>query len=267
MERKVRNLKVGEEKKHLETLQSCFDSWGDWGEWRRRYEQPDFSITENVIVVEENSEWIGGGTAWFRDAFLRKDKRTKVYIAGDGYVHPDHRGRGVYSTIMQSLNELARNKGASLGFGFISIYETPFIALPKYGFIDVFHPETNVLVLNPEKFMFFLTAQMKEITLPNKFENLRLKLTISFNASKRKHEVTKVFKISNGHLHEMQGDIRNVRNIDLSIKTSISTLLKIFRYLHFRKKTLLLLLFANFLIGRFRFRCSIEFVKMSLGLR
>ncbi len=267
MERRVRSLRVGEEKKHFEMLNLCFDSWGDWEEWRRRYEQPDFNLNENVVVVEENNEWMGGGTAWFRDAFVQRDKKTKVYIAGDGYVHPNHRGKGVYSSIMQSLNELARKKGASLGFGFISNYETPFIALPKYGFVDVFYPATKILVLNPDRFMVFLTAQMKEISLPKKFEDLKLKLTISFNVLKKKQEVSKVFEIKNGRLHEVKGDIKNVRNVDLSMKTDIGMLLKIFRYLHFRKKTLFLIAFANFLIGRFRIRCSIRFVKMALGLR
>jgi len=267
MERRVRGLRVGEEKKHFEILNLCFHPWGDWEEWRRRYEQPDFNLTENIVVVEENNEWIGGGTAWFRDAFVQRGKKTKVYIAGDGYVHPNHRGKGVYSTIMQSLNELARKKGASLGFGFISSYETPFTALPKYGFVDVFYPATNILVLNPDRFMVFLTAQMNGILLPKKFEDLKLALTISFNVLRKKHEVTKLFEIKNGRLHEVKGDIKNVRNVDFSIKTDIGTLLKVFRHLHFRKKTLFLIAFASFLIGRFRIKCSVRFAKRALGLR
>lgn len=258
-------MRVGEEKKHFEILNLCFNPWGDWEKWRRRYEQPDFNLTENVLVVEENNDWVGGGTVWFRDAFVQNDKKTKVCIAGDGYVHPNQRGKGIYSTIMQSLNELARKKGASLGFGFISIYGAPFMALPKYGFVDVFYPATKILVLNPERFMVFLTTQMKEISFPKKFEDLKLKLTIFFKNLKKKHEVARVFEIQNGCLHELKGGIKNVRNVDLSIETDIGTLLKIFRYLYFKKKTLFMMVFANFLIGRFRIRCSTRFIRIVLG--
>ena len=267
MDRKVRNLRVGEEKKHFEMLNFCFQPWGDEGNWKRRYEQPNFNATENILIVEESNEWIGGGTAWFRDAFLRNNKKTKVYIAGDGYVHPNHRGKGVYSTFMQSLNELARRKKASLGFGFISIYGTPFKALPKYGFVDVFYPSTSILILNPNNFFNFLIAQLKEIPISSKFEELKLKLTISFSILKRKHEITRVFQVRKGSLCEVEGTIEDAKNIDLSIKTDVGTLLKIFRYFYRKKRTLFLIVFVNFLSGRFRMRFSTKLARMALGFR
>jgi len=69
MQRTVRNLKRGEEKKHFEMLNLCFKLWGSEEKWRRLYLQPGLDATKNVIVVEENKEWIGGATAWFREAF------------------------------------------------------------------------------------------------------------------------------------------------------------------------------------------------------
>ena len=267
MNRKVRNLRVGEEKKHFEMLNLCFQPWGDEENWKRRYEQPNFNITENIIVVEENNEWMGGGTAWFREAFLHNNKKTKIYIAGDGYVHPNHRGKGVYSTFMQSLNELARRKRASLGFGFIPIYGTPFKALPKYGFVDVFYPSTHILILNPGKFFNFLIAQLKEIPVSNKFEELKLKLTISFKILKRKHKITRVFHVRGGKLCEVEGATKDAKNIDLSIKADVGTLLKIFRYLYLKKRTLFLIVLVSFLSGRLRMRFSTKLVKLALVSR
>ena len=265
MNRKVRNLRVGEEKKHFAMLNLCFQPWGDEEKWKRHYEQPDFNATENVVIVEEGNEWIGGGTAWFRDVFLRNDKKTKVYVAGDGYVHPNHRGKGVYSSFMQSLNELARRKKASLGFGFISIYGTPFKALPKYGFIDVFYPSTHVLVLNPDKFFNFLLGQLREISFSNNFEGLKLKLTIPFIIQKRKREITKILQVKGGVLREVEGDIGDVNHIDLAIKADVSALLRILRYIYLNKRTLFLIVFANFLLGRVRMRFSARLAKIAMG--
>lgn len=267
MDRKVRNLRVGEEKKHLEMLNLCFQPWGDEEKWKRHYEQRHFNATENVVVVEEDNEWIGGGTAWFHDVFLRNDRKTRVYIAGDGYVHPNHRGKGVYSSFMQSLNELARKKRASLGFGFISIYGTPFKALPKYGFVDIFYPSTHILVLNPDKFFNFLIAQLEGISFSKNLEGLKLKLTIPFITPKGKHEIAKVFQVKRGILCEVERDIEDSNNIDVAIKADVSALLRILKHIHLSKRTLFLIVFANFLLGRFRMRFSIRLARMALGCR
>ena len=266
MDRKTRNLRPGEEKKHFDMLNFCFQPWGDEEKWKRHYEQPNFRATQNVVVVEENNEWIGGGTAWFRDAFVRNSKKTKVYAAGDGYVHPNHRGKGVYSTFMKSLNELARKRGASLGFGFISLYETPFIALPKYGFVDAFYPLTYVQILNPNKFLDFVFAQLKEVYLPQRFEKLTLKLTISFKVLKRNQEITRIFQVTKGNLCEVNNAVGNKAKTDLSIKADIGTMLKIFRLFYLKKKTLPLIALSNFACGRLRIRFSIRFVKMMLRI-
>ena len=267
MDRKVRNLRVGEEKKHFAMLNLCFQPWGDEEKWKRYYEQQNFNATENVVVVEEGREWMGGGTAWFRDVFLRNDRKTRVYIAGDGYVHPNHRGKGVYSSFMQGLNELARRKKASLGFGFISIYGTPFKALPKYGFVDIFYPSTHILVLNPYKFFNFLVAQLKEISFPNNFEGLRVKMTIPFITPKGKREVTRILEVKEGVLREVEGNLGGADNVDVAIKADVGVLLRILRHIYLKKRTLFLIVFANFLLGRFRMRFSARFAKMALGRR
>lgn len=260
----MRSLKQSEEKKHLELLNLCFDQWGDEEKWRKFYKQPDFDPYENVLVVEENGEWIGGVTAWFRDVFLKQSAKVKVYIAGDAFVHPNHRGKGVYSTFMRSANELARRKRACLGFGFISTFETPFIALPKYGFVDIFYPKTKILALHPEKFLNYLANQVKEISFPKKFEGIKLKLIVSFNVLGEKQKITKIYQVKNNRLSEVYDMDEGRKNIDLSIKTDISTLLKIFRHFYLKRKKLFLITFAAFLTGRLRLRFSAHFIKMVL---
>lgn len=228
------------------------------------YEQPDFDPYGNVLVVEENGEWIGGVTAWFRDVFLKQGTKVKVYIAGDGFVHPNHRGKGVYSTFMRSANEIARREGACLGFGFISTFETPFVALPKYGFVDIFYPKTRILALHPEKFLDYLVNQMKKISVPEKFEGIKLEFVVSFNVLGEKQKISKISQVRNGLLSELCEMDENRKRFDLSIKTDISTFLKISRHFYLKKKRLFFIAFVALLTGRLRLGFSTRFVKMML---
>lgn len=262
MKRRVRNLRLGEEKKHYDLLNLCFKPWGSERKWRRLYFQHGFDITKNVLVVEEAGEWIGGVTGWFRAAFLKESIKTKVCIAGDGYVHPNHLGKGVYSTYMRSFSDFARKEGASLGIGFISIYGVPHIALPKYGFVDVFHPRTKVLVLNPEKFLQYVIAKVEDVDFPARFEGIRIKLTISLNSIKGKFSGSRVFQLRNRKLCQINDVIDE--KIDLEVSTDICMLFDILRCFIFSRRTLFPLVLLNCLKRRLRLRFSLELLKRIL---
>lgn len=264
MERKVRTLRPGEEKKHLEILNLCYNPWGNKEKWKRRYREHNFNINENVIVVEEDGRWLGGGTAWFRRAFLKGDKKVKVYIAGDAYVHPNHRGKGVYSTFIRARNELAQKKGAALGFSFITMYETPFMALQKYGFVDLFYPTTKILALNIEKFLGYLIVRMKEIRIPKKFEGVTLNLTLLFHTIGVKRETSKLLIVKNGKICEPDESI-GTKSVDLMVKTDAETLLEISRYFYFKKRTLFLRVLTAFFVRRLKVGFSLKFLKRLLG--
>jgi len=264
--RKIRNLRPGEEEKHLEMLNLCFDPWGSIEKWKKMYVQPNFDVTKNVVIVEENGEWAGGGTAWFREALTKTSKKIKVYLAGDLYVHPHHRGKGIYSTAMRSLNDLAQKRGAAIGFAFPSIYRTPSIALPKYGFARVFHPTTRILVLNPEKFLQYLIHQAQEAYLPRKFEGLRLKLVVCFNLARRGHKVLRTFQVKKGKLCELASAVEDTKKFDLTINTDIDILLGISACFYLRQKALFPRLLLAFFRRRLRVRFSLNFLRSILGL-
>lgn len=265
MKRNIRNLRIGEEKKHFEMLNLCFDPWGSKEKWKRFYVQPDFDITKNVVVAEENGEWAGGGTAWFREAISEKNSKIKVYLAGDLYVHPKHRGKGIYSAAMRSLNDLAQKGGATLGFAFPSIYTTPSVALPKYGFVNIFYPTTRILVLNPEKFLQYLISQVQEAYLPRKFEGLKFRLIVSFSLPQRRCRLCRTFQVKSGRLNELTGAIEETK-VDLTIDTDIDMLLRISTCFYLRKKALFPMLFLAFLRRRLKLRFSMDFLRIVLGL-
>lgn len=263
---RIRTLRRGEESAHFNMLNLAYAPWGSEEEWRRRYAlHSDFDVAENVLIVEENGEWAGGGTAWFREALLKNDRKIVVYGAGDLYVHPDHRGKGVYSTAMRGLNELAQKRGAILGFAYPSIYRLPAMALPKYGFVEVFYPSTCVLVLKPDKFFQFLVARAKKAFLPEKFNGIKLRLVVSFDTPNGKREIDGVFLVEKGQINELKEPQNNER-VDLTVKTEIGVLLKVVSSFFLGKRRLILLLLAATLKRRLRFRFSMKIIRAFLGL-
>lgn len=263
---RIRTLKRGEETVHFNMLNLCYDPWGSEEQWRRRYTlYPSFDFTEDVLIAEENGEWAGGGTAWFREALLKNNKKIVVYGAGDLYVHPDHRGRGIYSTAMRSLNQLAQKKGAVLGFAYPSIYRIPAIVLPKYGFAEVFHPMTHVLVLNPEKFFQFLISRAKKAYFPEKFNGIKFKLTVSFETPNGKSEITEAFQLEKGQFSKLK-EAHDKEHMDLSVKTEVDVLLQLVGAFYLGKLPLLLSVLAALLRGRLRVHFSMKFLKSFMGL-
>ena len=266
LEESVRTLRHGEETAHFNMLNLSFDPWGTEEEWRRRYVlHPDFDVSENVVIVEEDGEWAGGGTAWFREAYLKNHKTVRVYGAGDLYVHPNHRGKGVYSTAMRSLNQLAQKKGAALGFAYPAIYRVPSLALPKYGFITVFNPLTHVFVLNPEKFFQFLISRAKKAYFPEKFNRMNFRFSVLFNTSDNRREVSGVFRIEKGELNELTKTQDNA-NIDLTVKAEVGTLLRIISAFYLGQRSLFSQVLLALIKRRLKLRFSLRFLRAFLGL-
>jgi len=255
-----RTLRRGEEKKHLDMLNLAYNPWGNEEEWMKRYVQPGFDVEKNVLVVEEGGEWVGGGTAWFREVFLQNDRKLKVYTAGDLYVDPARRGKGIYSTAMESLNRIASERGAALGFAFPSIYRMPSMALKKYGFVNVLYPKTKIYVLNPEGFLAFILSQLKEAFLPPRFDNLTFRLTVRFSLPNERRSLSKTFRVEKGALVESTEPER----IDLRVTLGINLLLKISSTFYLGKKSLYSLLFSSLILGRLKIRFSFRFLKAFL---
>lgn len=260
--RTVRTLIAGEEKKHLDMLNLAYDPWGDQEEWRKKYIQPEFSVDQNVLVVEENGKWAGGGTAWFREALLKDGRKTKVYAAGDLYVHPGHRGKGIYSTAMESLNKMAREKGAVLGFAFPSIFRLPSIALQNYGFVNIIHPKTRICILNPENFFTYIVSQLKTAYFPSRLNDTTIMLTVHFDSPKKGTSLTRAFRVEKGTISELT----ETKKTDLKVTVNIDTLLKLSSAFYLGRKSFYPLLVSSIVHGRLRFRFSPRFLKAFMGL-
>ena len=266
----VRNLRSGEEKKHLEMLNLCYGFWGNEEKYKRLYFQEGFEATNNALIVEEAGKWIGGGTVWFLEAFLKEERKVKVCISGDAYVHPKYRGQGVYSTCVRARDRLAQEKGASLGISFTSIYNTPFFGLQKHGFINVFHPATKILVLHPQRYFDFLIKQLKDVEFPEKLEGKTVELTVFLKSFKGRHKVSEVFQVKNRKLEKITAsDLTRkfAQKVDLQISADLGTLEKTLRHFHLRKKSRFILLFVDIMRRRLKLRFSARMLKAILGLQ
>lgn len=260
--RTVRTLSQGEEKKHFSMLNLAFDAWGNEDQWRKKYIQPCFDVRENVLVVEEGGKWAGGGTAWFREAFLKNGKKVKVYTAGDLYVLPDFRGKGIYSTAMKGLNKLANARGTALAFAFPSIYRLPSVALPKYGFVSVIYPKTRILILNPEKFLLYIIREVKEAYLPAKFDGMSIKLIVRFDSTQGKRSVSKTFQVEKGTLTEST----ETEKIDLKVTMNVALLLKFSSKFYLGKKALFPTILSALVRRQLEVRFSFRFIRTILRL-
>lgn len=264
--RNVRTLRLGEEKKHFEILNLCYAPWGDEGEWRRRYlEFPGFDITKNVLIVEENGEWSGGVTTWFREAILSNGNKIKVSLAGDAYVLPSFEGKGVYSTGMRGINEMARKERATLGFAFPTVYGLAAAALSKYGFTEVFHPVTKIFLLKPERFLNDLLSRTRHVVLPKKFDGVTVKLVVSLD-KKSNNWATRMFRIEKGKLKELRLNAEDAEEADLTIKSDIDFLIKVTTLFYRRNRALYISVLWALVQRRLGLRLSLKFFRAFLGL-
>jgi predicted N-acetyltransferase YhbS len=233
--RQVRPIKLEEVAKHLDMLNQAYAPWGSKVEWDSKYTQPGFKPAENILVVEEDGQWVGGGTAWYRDAIVN-GKRVKVYMPGDLFTHPEHGGKGIYSTSMRGLNKLAREKGATLGVTFPSPRGLPYRVLPKYGFYDIYRPRTKIKLINPARLISML--EHEKISILQRFEGSKIRL--------KTPSETVLFEVKESSLKH----VSKIHNVDISIRSDFLTLFRIFARYQEGKWQLMLAAMRAMLSGR-----------------
>jgi GNAT superfamily N-acetyltransferase len=267
-QKEARTLRHDEKKKHLDMLNLCHRPWGSEAKYRRLYSQEGFDVTKNVVVIEENGKWLGGVTGWFRQVFAKGDRMVPAYCSGDGYTLPNHRGKGVSTLALRTLQRMAAERGVALGFGFISTFNIAYrIALPKMGFVDAFYPETKVIVLNPDKFFdYIVTERLKEIQLPRKFESMKIALTVSFVSQKQKIMIKRAYEVKNGSPEQIRVEAEPPKRqkMDLQIAADIETFARVFSYLYSGRKFYLSLL-KFLLLRKMRLRFSLKLLKAAKG--
>jgi hypothetical protein len=172
-ELKYRPYQPGDEVSILELLNIGFEVRFDLDTWKWRYINFPSFRKENVLIVESDRRIMGHRGMFQREMCLGESKVPTVTF-GDSTVHPDFRGKGVYSQIWQVSTGKTRAKGTCLLFGFQSKDSLPnILANRKLGFMEV--PQIKyVKILNPKRvFKAYLKKWMRTAVNREVYDELK----------------------------------------------------------------------------------------------
>lgn len=175
---KIRYLREDEQARHLEMLNLVFKPWGSEVNWENKYKQPGMDVTKNVMIVEEDSTWVGGLSFWVRDVLIA-DKRAKIYLVGDAYCHPDHLGKGVNSAATKAYRKLLKaDRDAALSITFTSNQRAPFSAAQRHGYCPILRPSTKIKLLKPERLINLVDG--RKLKILERFEGTSVKIATEY---------------------------------------------------------------------------------------
>jgi hypothetical protein len=217
------------------------------------------------LVVEEDGEWAGGVTTWFREALLSNGKKIRVSSPGDGYVLPDFMDRGVFSTSMRAVVETTLKEGGVLSLAFVAVYGHSASVLSKYGFMSVLYPVSKVYILKAERFLDDFLARTRRVILDKRFDNLLVKLVVP-TAKGSKECITRVIRIEKGKLKEFKPKPGDRIKPDLTINSDIELLISTASLFYRRKRSLYFVLLASLLRRRLGLRFSLKLLRIYLGI-
>jgi N-acetylglutamate synthase-like GNAT family acetyltransferase len=184
----VKDYSEGRETEIVDFLNLCFGAWGDLEKWRYAYSQyPSFS-NEDIVIMEKGGKIVGHGGIHLRDLVLKNKGRVPAALLGDAAVHPNCRGKGIYSRIVELRLDRARSRGASFAFWWAFKNSIPYKTGLKCGFIEVKQSPLFMKILKPEK---VLKAGLSDLL----YKNRKLRDTL------RQLEVDICFRIKGEEVH------------------------------------------------------------------
>ena len=147
----LRSYTGNEERRILDFLNLCYGAWGNLDEWKwRNVEYPTFE-DDNIVIAELNGDIVGHGALFFRNLYMPNIGALCTSTLGDAGVHPEYRGKGVYSRITYETRiPIAKSKGAALLFLHMQKGSLTHKANRKRGFIEIHYP-VYIKIINGKK--------------------------------------------------------------------------------------------------------------------
>jgi hypothetical protein len=121
-----------------------------------------------VVIVEHDGEIVGHSGIHVRDLVFKNRCKVSVALTGDTAVHPDHRGKGIYSQMVKRRLDSVKSRKVSLAFSWVLKGSITYKASIKSGSIEVKQPFLYMKMLRPEK---ILVNRLKDLF--NKNEKFR----------------------------------------------------------------------------------------------
>lgn len=211
---KIRYLREDEHAQHLAILNLVFKPWGSEVNWENKYKQPGMDVTKNVMIVEEDSTWVGGLSFWVRDVLIA-DKRAKIYLVGDAYCHPDHLGKGVNSAATKAYRKLLKaDRDAALSITFTSNQRAPFSAAQRHGYSPILCPATKIKLLKPERLVNLLDG--RKLNILERFQGTSIRIVTECGDI--------LFVVKDGQLTRVAQTAR----VDIVVRSSMESLFRIY---------------------------------------
>jgi predicted N-acetyltransferase YhbS len=148
---RVRNYVSDDEQKIEDLLNKVFVGWGNLEKWRYTYKDYPTFTDDDIVVAEDDGKIVGHGGVRARALEVKEAGRILTGLLGDAAVLPDYRRRGIYSEILRKRLSIARSRGASLAFMWVTRGSIAHRTAKKSGFIEVNQTPAYVRILNAEK--------------------------------------------------------------------------------------------------------------------
>jgi len=138
-------------KKTLELLNSAFDGWGDeeYFKWKF-YNYPDFKEGHNYFFQKENGV-IAFTRLFHKELNIKKlQKNHSVFIWGDSVVAERHRGKGLFSQLIDFRNKKIDKENYNMEMAFVRKGNVPYHVHLKDGWNFKELP-LHIRILSPSK--------------------------------------------------------------------------------------------------------------------
>lgn len=181
----VRYYKSGDEAKILDFLNLCYGEWGTIQKWQTRYTgHPTFN-KDNIVLIEVDNKIIGHGGIHLRDLLVRKSKLYTTSLT-DAAIHPHHRGKGLYTQLVDKRLKRAGSRGACLAFTWHLKGSNAYKHNKTINFIEVKQVPVYMKVIRPEKVIKsgLFDLLHKNERLKKVLEKLEVDLRFSLGKSK-----------------------------------------------------------------------------------
>lgn len=110
----------GVDLEYLECLNTAFGNWGDARRFNWHFRRVTSFPAADLLVCREGEKLAAGSAITYRRLRLPNDEEIGVGIITGSWTLPQHRGKGLFSRIIERSIEQAETKGAKLILAFVT---------------------------------------------------------------------------------------------------------------------------------------------------
>lgn len=146
----ARSYKATDEAQIVNLLNICFGDWGTLQKWEFLYSKYPTFKNDDIVILEVDGQVIGHGGIHFRDLMVEKHRLYTATLS-DAAIHPRHRGRGLYTKLVNARLKAAKSKGTCLAIAWHLRGSNAYEHNRKTGFVEIKQSPVYMKIIRPEK--------------------------------------------------------------------------------------------------------------------